>query len=134
MNDTLTWALLIGAAGNVFGFVSFWMALGKRISDAEARAEAAETQGSGAAHQATVAIAKLDMFTREIHSDRVDIVSKVTALEAVSRSTTTALAQAETRLAKSIEDVGAKLDHLNDTLIKTLSELVHYRKERNGGA
>lgn len=126
MNDALTWIAVLGAGGggSIITFITFWMALSSRISDAEGRAKAAEERAKSADVLASAAIAKLEFVQREMHQDRVEIGERVAALDAITQANTKSLAQAETRLAKSIEDIGEKMDHLSDTIIKTLGELI----------
>ena len=130
MNELATWVAVVmaGGGGSVITFITFWMALSKRIADAEAQAKAADDQAKSANLMATTAVAKIDIVVREINDNRVDMASRISGLEATTRTTTASLAQAETRLAKSIEDMGEKIDHLSETLIRSLSEMVS-RKE-----
>ncbi len=130
MNDALTWTAIItaGGGGSIITFITFWMALSKRISDSEARAASAEDRAKNADQMAAVAIAKHEVMMRDLNQDRVDTNSRIAALEAITKSTTASLADAEKRLAKSLDDVGDKIDHLSDTLIKTLSDLVASKK------
>lgn len=130
MSDTFTWmaVMLAGGGGSMITFITFWMALSKRISDAEGQAKAAEDRAKTAELMSTSAVAKIDLLVREINESKVETISRISGLEATARTTTASLAQAETRLAKSIEDMGDKLDNLSATLIKTLSEMAS-RKE-----
>jgi len=130
LNEALTWTAVIaaGGGGSVITFITFWMALSKRISDAEAKAEVAEDRAESADKMAAVALAKHEMIVQDLNQDKVKTAERIAGLEAITRSTTASLAQAESRLAKSLEDVGDKIDHLSDTLIKTLSDLVASKK------
>lgn len=126
MNETLTWVAILGAGGggSIITFITFWMALSTRIANAESTARAADDRGRSAETLAATALAKNELLSRDVGHDRVEAASKLAALEAATRTTTASLAQAETRLAKSIEDMGEKIDHLSDTLIKTLGEMI----------
>lgn len=126
MNETITWVAVFGAGGGgtIIAFVTFWMALSTRITTAEQRAVAAEDKVKSADTIANAAIAKCELMMREVNNNRVEQSAKIAALEAVSDATTKSLAQAELRLAKSIDDLGEKMDHLGDTIIKTLGEIV----------
>jgi hypothetical protein len=61
---------------------------------------------------------------RDVGNDKVQTREKIAALEAMTQATMRSLTQAETRFASSVEDLGKKMDHLSDTIIKTLGELV----------
>ncbi len=126
MSEGLSWLAVViaGGGGSIITFITFWMALSKRISDAEATAKGADDRAKGADTIASAAIAKNELMIRDVYQDRIELNSRIAGLEAITRTTTASLAQAETRLAKSIEDVGEKIDHLSDTLIKTLSDMV----------
>lgn len=116
MNDPLTWAALIGTAGSIIAFVTFWMTIGSRISTAEAKADAANAL-------AGAVLAKFEMRVTQTEEHRAKTGERIAALEAVVEATSKSLVAAELRLAKSIEDMGEKIDHLGDTIIKTLAEL-----------
>ena len=141
MSELATW-VLAGGGTFVIAAITFWMSLQSQITKATIAAEAAEKKAdkahqvadekSNSAHMlASAAIAKHELLIRDINQDRVDIVAKIAALEAVTRQTTASLVQAETRLARSIEDMGGKIDHLSDMLIKTLSEMVARSKDKS---
>lgn len=114
-------AWLAGAGGFALALITFWMTLGSRISIAEEKAKTAD-------HLAGAAIAKVELADQRAQEYRERIAAKVAGLEAITETTSRTLVQAEVRLAKSIEDVGAKIDHLSKTLIETLSDLVSRTK------
>ncbi len=123
MNETAIW-LVAGGGSGAIAFITFWMTMATRMTEARAVAEAAEARAKNAEHMASIATAELSIVRREINTDRVEMSSKLAGLEAVTRNTSQALAQAETRLAKSLEDMASKIDHLGDTLVRTLSEIL----------
>ena len=137
MNEAVNWIAVVGAGGGgtIIAFVTFWMALSSRITSAEERAKSAEEKVADLAKTAdervrsadtlaSAAIAKCELITREMNGYRVEQTAQIAALQAVSEATTKSLTQAEIRLAKSIDDLGEKMDHLGDTIIKTLGDMV----------
>jgi hypothetical protein len=129
MNEVVTWVAIIGAGGggSIVTFITFWMALASRIDGAKAKAEAAEERAKNADLIASTAVAKCELLGREMNDSRIEAAAKIAALEAMAQATSRSLVQAETRLAKSIDDLGEKMDHLGDTIIRTLGELLGKR-------
>jgi hypothetical protein len=129
MNEVVTWVAIIGAGGggSIITFITFWMALGSRIDAAKAQAEAAIERAKNADLLASSAFAKSELLGREMNDSRIEAAAKIAALEAMAQATSRSLVQAETRLAKSIDDLGEKMDHLGDTIFRTLGELLGKR-------
>ncbi len=130
MSDVAFW--LIGGGGSfVIAFITFWMMLSSRITNAENKAVQAAEDTKSASNMASVALAKIELLARDINEQRVETTSRISSLDAVTRSTSSTLVQAETRLAKSIEDIGRKLDNLGETVIRAIAELVHNKRRED---
>lgn len=121
MNDWF--AILTAAGGSVFTFITFWMALGRQIESAKIHANGAEDAAKSAGTSAAMAMAKCELMNADLQRTKVELSTKLASLEAVSEATARSLAQAELRLAKSIDDLGEKMDHLSETIIGTLGSL-----------
>lgn len=130
------WTALLATGGgiSIITFITFWMTLSSRITTADERSKAVEehmrafqgqireAQGPG-----LTAIAKCELLQRDFNDERVETAQRLSTLQTQTEVTTRALAQAETRLAKSIEDLGHKMDNLSEAILRTLGELVGKR-------
>lgn len=92
----------IGASG--FAIVKFWMRLSDRITEAEAKAEAAETAAGNANIQVSALRLEVDRVKAELVEHRVAV-----AKEYVSKDT---LATLESRVIEAINSLGQRLDNL----------------------
>lgn len=116
--------LLVGGGGLLITLITFWMTISSRLATAEGLAKNAESRAVGAEAVAANAILKCEMLASNVNRDRVEMASEISALKAISEQTTRSLTSAEMRLAKSIEDIGDKIDKVSDTIIKTLGQLI----------
>lgn len=126
MGDNFAWIAILGGGGGVgiIAFISFWMTLSSRITTSDNKAQTAEDRAKGADLLAATALAKYEIVNTELNAHKVQTAAKVATLEATMEATARSLIQAETRLVKSLEDMQKSMDHLSDTIIKTLGELI----------
>ena len=125
MNETMIWvAVAGGGGGSLVAFLTFWMALSSRITTAENMAKKAEEMAGAADRLAAASIAKQEHLSLLFNEYKVETAAKVATLQAVSDATSKALAQTETRLLKSIEGVGDKVDVLSKTVIELAQKAI----------
>lgn len=125
IDNVIGWAA--GAVTAVVTVISFWMTLSSRITKAQESAKAAENRATSAEIMANAAIAKCELLARDFNMEAKDTGSRLSAMDAVLQATTKSLTQAEGRLAKSIDDLGNKMDHLRETITQTLAEVIGRR-------
>lgn len=130
MNEVGTWVAVVGAGGgvSVITFITFWMTLSSRITEAQERAHRAEDAAKSSQGFAANAMLKAEQNAESLNLHRIESAAKISALQAVSETTARSLAQSETRLAKSIEDLGEKMDKLGESVIKTLGSLAAFQQ------
>lgn len=123
MEQPLTWVAIIGSAGSIIAFVTFWMKLATRITKAEDKSEAAH-------RMADAVNAKIDMRTSIADDLRSKTGERIAVLESLSQTTAQALISVEGRLVKSIEDLGEKLESLQGTIISAMTQAGGARRKR----
>ena len=116
--------LLVGGGGLLITLITFWMTISSRLATVEGLAKSSEDRAKNFEAVAANAILKVEMLATNVNRDRVETASEIAALKAISEQTTRSLTSAEMRLAKSIEDIGEKIDKVSDTIIKTLGQLI----------
>lgn len=122
MSETLIW--IIGSGGTaVVAILTFWMAIARSIENANSLGREALDKAASAQNMATAAIAKVEMLGADFNAARLSIESKISALQATSENTDRAIVSVEARVTRAVDDLGRKIDHLNDTLIRTLGEM-----------
>lgn len=112
MNEALTWASLIGAAGSIAGVIAFWFARGKAEADALAAAAAAQTTAAAAQTLAHTAIAKVELVTAQLADTRVEF-----ARDYASHKD---LAAAENRSAENMNAIRTELHGMNNRLDRVI--------------
>lgn len=108
MMDTNTILAALGSVGvivtSIYAVIKFWMRLSDRITNADGKAEAAETAANNANIAATAARLEIDRLKNELVEHRVAV-----AREYVSKDT---LATLESRVIDAINSLGQRLDNL----------------------
>lgn len=134
INDVQFWVTLVLTGGGVFAvtFISFWMTLSSRITEAQAMSKANSEKLSSADLARASDRMSMDNVRQSLSRVEVDLTSRVSTLAALTESTAKALTAAENRLAKSIEDIAKSMDHLTSSVTHTLGELAANRmRDRN---
>lgn len=116
--------LLVGGGGLLITLITFWMTISSRLTAVEGLAKSSEDRAKSFEAVAANSILKVEMLATNVNRDRVETAAEIAALKAISEQTTRSLTSAEMRLAKSIEDIGEKIDKVSDTIIKTLGQLI----------
>jgi hypothetical protein len=116
MSDALLISLVVAAcgiinAGIVFG--GFWLQRGK--SEGQVMVEAA--QGSVLAAKA---LARAESLAGEVAEWRVETAASIARVRTIAEMQMTGLTAAETRLAKSIDDMGERFEKLSTRLDRFL--------------
>jgi hypothetical protein len=124
MNDTLLWFMAVAAGGGVpiITFITFWMTLSSRISEAQASANQADQRAKNAETLSTAALAKTELVSASMNDYRADVLAKIASLDAITNANSRSLIEVERRLAKAIEDISDKMDNLQTTMLRAMSE------------
>lgn len=118
MTDTILISIVVatcGALNAAVVFATFWMQRGN--SEGSVRTEAA--QGSILAAKA---LAHSESLASEIANWRVDTAERIARVRTVAEMQAIGLTSAETRLAKSIDDMGTRFEKLSDRLDRFFEE------------
>jgi hypothetical protein len=110
--DSLVTAL-VGAGGALasaaVGVVSFLLVRGERFGRSDETAKRAEAL-------AQACLAKTELTSAKLQEHEVRTAAEIAALRATVEATTRSLIEAETRLAKAIEDMGDRFDYMTGRL------------------
>jgi hypothetical protein len=116
MQDALIWTALaaVGALG------VFLLAILKWVASIARQQTLAETAARQADTVAATALGKCELLGTDFHNHRVETAEKVVRVEAKAESAAQAIALAENRLAKAMDDFGNRLDKVVERLDRML--------------
>jgi hypothetical protein len=95
--------------GTAISFVAFWLTLGERRGRTDETAKRAEAL-------AQACLAKTELTAAKLQDHEVKTAAEIAALRANVDAIARSLIEAETRLAKAIEDMGNRFDHMTGRL------------------
>ena len=113
MQDYLAWVALLGAGASLGAIATFWMTLGGRITTAELRAQAAEARAESASRH-------VEALSRDLAEHKVSLAAELARAKLLAEQAVRDLAETERRLVKAIDDVGDRLDSMNEKLDRVL--------------
>lgn len=136
--ETLVIPFAAAAGGLIAGAVAFatlWLTVGSKIGGVNSRADNADRKAEAAAALAAAANARHDTLSSELARHREDVAQKLGRLEALVETSSRAIADAENRLAGSIEDMakqfadmGRRLDRLFERIADGSGGGSHHRE------
>lgn len=130
-SDVFYWVVVTVVGGGVplITFITFWMTLSSRITEAQTLATAAKEAADEIRQLAAAAIAKIDFVDRDLNTMKVDASSRLSALAANVDATSKSLIAAEYRIVESIKEISRSMDSLTSTVTRTLGELASKRHD-----
>jgi hypothetical protein len=125
MQDALVWTALAAIAGLglfVLGIVKWIAGIARQLAIAETAAQRADATAAGA-------IGKCELLGTDFHNHRVETAARVAEINAKADNAAQAIVLAEHRLAKAMDDFGARLDKIVDRLDRVLEHPNSQRRE-----